>query len=521
MVVVLVALMLGQLFNFQRVLSQLSEDSYPSAIQANYIYTEASILLNLVEKLSSTTNELRRKELFAELEIKVQQLKRTVEQEQLSSSNAQSGLISKELFTLNGMVAERIELATKIAEQQVYLREFIQQLQMNIRSIRQQLAPKDEFHQWMALFSQIISKVYLETNMYKVSYSSQSEKEVEMTLSLMNELSRQLETVTPIFSYNTQKLAHMLTGKAGIFSTNEKLVNTKSQIVGQTNYLNSLVTDFVNWLQFMSYKKGLDLNKQTQSAANQVQIQVYVFIGLGVGLFIIAFVVKNHMTKRLVSRLIALHRYINSPQKVRNDLVFKQRDDEITELYDAFVQYSTELENQKQQLKLLSQIDPLTQLSNRRAIEDKFNVLRSIAVRQQQPLAILMMDVDCFKQYNDFYGHQAGDQCLIQVAAAIESSITREVDLVGRYGGEEFIAILPNTSSDGAAIIANKIISHLNRQNIPHEKSAVAKHITISIGVYACQLGHSDNLSTLVELADKALYQAKREGRNCFRIADK
>ncbi len=169
-----------------------------------------------------------------------------------------------------------------------------------------------------------------------------------------------------------------------------------------------------------------------------------------------------------------------------------------------------------QQLEKLSRIDQLTGVANRRYYNQKMAKEWKRARREGKQLSVLMLDIDDFKKYNDFYGHQAGDICLKAVADVLTQSISPAVDFVARYGGEEFIIILPNKTEEEALHTAEKIQENLCKLNIPHNKS-VYKVVTVSIGV-ATRIPMGENNEVLVKLADDALYEAKYAGRNCVRI---
>ena len=128
-------------------------------------------------------------------------------------------------------------------------------------------------------------------------------------------------------------------------------------------------------------------------------------------------------------------------------------------------------------------------------------------------MALLMCDVDHFKRYNDTYGHQAGDDCLRQVANAIQRCMERAADVVARYGGEEFAIVLPETQIGGALFMAEKIRHAIHALHIPHSDSPFG-HVTLSIGIAAAAPGDSDEFGLLIEAADQALYHAKDDGRD-------
>jgi diguanylate cyclase (GGDEF)-like protein len=165
-------------------------------------------------------------------------------------------------------------------------------------------------------------------------------------------------------------------------------------------------------------------------------------------------------------------------------------------------------------LERLSQHDGLTDLANRRHFDSYLDGQIAVARRQGRALALVMCDVDCFKAYNDHFGHQAGDECLKQVAAALQKCCRRPGDMAARYGGEEFALILPDTDLAGAARIAEIARREVARLMIPHARSPATPFVTISGGVSILAPGQVLTMKELVRVADGALFAAKRAGRN-------
>jgi diguanylate cyclase (GGDEF)-like protein/PAS domain S-box-containing protein len=171
----------------------------------------------------------------------------------------------------------------------------------------------------------------------------------------------------------------------------------------------------------------------------------------------------------------------------------------------------------QQILKKYSMEDGLTGLANRRRFDEALENEWQRALREQQPLSLIMLDIDYFKEFNDIYGHQAGDDCLKKVAACLRKNVRRAGDLVARYGGEEFVVVLPNTDLEGAREVADAMNRTVRDMNLRHKGSHGRDHLTISAGV-ACGIpsrGH-DSVKVL-EKADQALYRAKRAGRDCVK----
>ncbi|NJL88681.1 MAG: diguanylate cyclase [Coleofasciculaceae cyanobacterium SM2_1_6] len=180
---------------------------------------------------------------------------------------------------------------------------------------------------------------------------------------------------------------------------------------------------------------------------------------------------------------------------------------------------TAELQEANQNLQYLATIDALTGAANRRHFNDYLEQQWRQALRYKHPLTLIICDVDCFKIYNDTYGHQAGDKCLQQVVAAICGVVKRPQDLVARYGGEEFAVILPDTHLEGARSMAMEIIKAVADLKIPNARSTVAPHVTISLG-FCCVVPTLElSIDQLITTADQALYAAKEQGRNGYQEA--
>ncbi|MBA7549293.1 hypothetical protein ES705_41771 [subsurface metagenome] len=172
------------------------------------------------------------------------------------------------------------------------------------------------------------------------------------------------------------------------------------------------------------------------------------------------------------------------------------------------------LKKANKQLERLSTIDGLTQVANRRCFDQTIGREWSRLRRVNEPLSLILCDVDYFKLYNDTYGHQAGDECLCSIARTLEKQVRRSGDLVARYGGEEFAVILPGTDVDGASHVAGFLRLTIERLDIAHRASSVSPHVTISLGVATAFPSGEMGPEMLIESADKALYDAKASGRN-------
>jgi len=199
---------------------------------------------------------------------------------------------------------------------------------------------------------------------------------------------------------------------------------------------------------------------------------------------------------------------------VRLDVTQKKEDE------DNLLKYANELERVNKELELLSTTDALTGIANRRAFEQFLEREWKLGMRNKQPIAAIMIDIDCFKPYNDLYGHQVGDACLKKVAQSLQASLKRPGDMVARYGGEEFVIIVSDSPEKGVAGLAEKVRMSVEALNIPHEGSKVKGVVTVSLGIAQMVPDRNSLSSSLIAEADKSLYRAKQKGRNIVEVSN-
>jgi diguanylate cyclase (GGDEF)-like protein len=182
---------------------------------------------------------------------------------------------------------------------------------------------------------------------------------------------------------------------------------------------------------------------------------------------------------------------------------------------EARLKELTVMQQEKDVLEDLSLQDGLTKIYNRRGLDKFYEMHWNNCLRYKLPYSVMMIDIDNFKKYNDNYGHLQGDEVLKSVAAALQKSLFRSEDLVGRYGGEEFLVVMPNVDVEGAEVVAIRILNDIRDLNIKHEFSGESSRVTVSIGVARVYPSLDIALSMLIDQADQRLYEAKKKGRDC------
>jgi diguanylate cyclase (GGDEF)-like protein len=224
-----------------------------------------------------------------------------------------------------------------------------------------------------------------------------------------------------------------------------------------------------------------------------------------------------HETNTKLQAEVSIRRRTELTLKTLVTLISQQRDD-LEIILETLMVHGDILDIQWQQqisqANVLASSDGLTQIANRRRFDEYLAEQWQKMARSQAPISIILCDIDFFKQYNDTYGHPAGDECIKQVVRALNSTIHRTTDLLARYGGEEFAAILPQTNLSQALKVAQRMQEAIAQLKIPHSASAAGSYITISIGVASTVPFEPNLASLLLDEVDRRLYDAKRQGRN-------
>jgi diguanylate cyclase (GGDEF)-like protein len=292
-------------------------------------------------------------------------------------------------------------------------------------------------------------------------------------------------------------------------SSDHKIVNhqTSSYL-----YTNTLISDIYNHSNIVvSLVTPRNLIKQAENS-----IQNFIVIGITVGIIFLlgALLFMHYIILKPIHTLRKKMNWIIENQTFEPITTSSQNNDEFMDLTENFNSLIEHVIKQNEDLQNLSLIDPLTQLQNRRSLDQYINTLSGLLKREKKNLSIMMIDIDHFKLYNDTYGHMQGDEIIIKVAQVIQEHSSRSSDFVARYGGEEFAVILLDTQLESAKIIAETIRKEVESLMLPHKGSTTAAYVTISVGLASGLLKDKNAVLHLLTEADDALYDAKSYGRN-------
>ncbi len=278
-----------------------------------------------------------------------------------------------------------------------------------------------------------------------------------------------------------------------------------------TDGINFIIYDITNKKNELIYKSQIKDEKQKDSYKYEKILKKYD----GRIWKIVAYPTKEYISERrtvLPSMIILISVVFILFTTFYINLII-QRNNQI----ERKVQQRTkELNKANEKLKEISRTDTLTNIANRRFFNETIHTEWYRAIREKTTISLMLIDVDHFKLYNDKYGHIKGDKCLQEVALCLKTSLNRSSDFLARYGGEEFVIILPNTKD--AHIVAETCRKNIENLKLIHESSKISKYVTISVGITSITPNVNSSLTNFINQADKALYEAKANGRNCISI---
>ncbi|OBT16983.1 hypothetical protein A9264_09655 [Vibrio sp. UCD-FRSSP16_10] len=260
-----------------------------------------------------------------------------------------------------------------------------------------------------------------------------------------------------------------------------------------------------------------DISEQGEIAIHSA---VMASIALGMLMLVAVWIVLRKIVIAPISQLTENTTSITHTKNYQQRTQVKSSDEigelshQLNKMLEAIESKEQRLEQVLNKMRQLSVTDSLTNIPNRLKFDSVSEVEWRRMRREQQPLSIIMCDIDYFKQYNDHYGHIEGDECLAHVAQTLQEVLVRPADLVARFGGEEFVILLPNTDIHGATHLAKMVLEKITSLQIPHAKSEAKPYVTVSLGGACCTPDANNSLIQLITDADKALYKAKQNGRN-------
>ena len=490
-----------RILDFQSLLTHTTIKSMPKVMTYAKMYQHVNELTYATGALASVNTQGQRTIAYKTLQEKISNIPPLVKElNDDTPSLIQLKIITQEINGLNILIKKRLNIQKELNGKQQEIYNIYDDIKSSSAHNLSEIALSAVMNTEQALDFRTLNKINKNKNTVR---------------KLLNELS----SMTALSSKETKliySLSRLLIGDSGVIALRTQQLKIFGRTRGRTALVRNLVIDYARLAEFYSFRYNKKIIHDTKEFSVAVEKQTKILGIFSVFVVVLLILIIFFMQHRFINRLVLLNNKVRS-RLAGEPYTFKiDGNDEITDIARSLHQFDKTIEQQQQELIRTSLTDSLTDIPNRRGLDKEFEHLLLVAQRQQWPICVLMMDVDNFKKYNDFYGHVSGDECLQKIANILKTTLRRPEDFVARYGGEEFVCLLPNTQLEGAKIVAQAIIDELKKIAIPHEQNSAASHVTLSIGISISNT--KTTRGNLLEQADNALYRAKGAGKNQFII---
>ena len=494
----------------QQIVSNVAEQAVPAVLEASQVHDKVKELNLQSELLRDAISQAARARASQQISQIIVQIGSLDHQQYVQHQYQQQRLqlIADEAHSLDMLIAERLVLQQRSRQ---WL-DTLSQLQLQSQQLTNTSASQPCLLHYSGLLRDITA-LYSINRLYNLR---QSRTELNDSLSInqqmLNQLNASERAAAMVLS---QQLTDALLSEQGILALRQAELSNIAKATGKANFLRSLVTDYASETELNAYQSAASLMQLSQQSSIALARQNQFSVALALAAMLILLAIMFYTQKRVIKRLKLLNEKVLAGTGFDDDDRLFASNDEIADIARSFTQYSNTVAAQQTALERQSLTDGLTGIANRRHFDSQLHSAVAMAKRMQQPLAVILLDVDHFKAYNDSYGHLAGDDTLKAIANTLATTLQRQIDLVARYGGEEFACVLPNTSPEQAMIMAEQLRLEVLALMLPHQASPTAGFITISLGIACLRPGQDISDKVLLNQADKALYQAKSQGRNC------
>lgn len=484
------------------------EQALPDLRQSANATVQVKELPFLTEQLARAETQAMRRLAIQDIVHFNQQIEAYLNEQSNSQLKLKFAAIQSELEHLDQLVDQQLVYQEEIQQRTLELHQFFEKYEATVNT-------SAFITDWIVGFSSTLMNVARLSGIQRLNDLRQLGSQIEFSLTEQKQYLVQMDEATQnkVTELHTQ-LETIIFDQQGLLQMRTEQLRLQGRATGRNRFIRSMVQDFGYEIEH----QGLQMQRQLiddvgilkQSLRQQTFWIGLISISALLFLILMIWFIKIQVINRLVDLKQRVIEQVENPVKQ----IAISGHDEIAELSRAFNYFAEKVTEHKNRVELLSRTDALTGVNNRRGFDYHLERVLVDAKKQNIPLSLLMIDVDFFKNYNDLYGHQAGDQSLKEVAQLLRKVFMRNQDFVARYGGEEFACILPDTDTQSACRMASQLIGFMRAKNIEHQGSAVSPYLTVSIGVATTKGSGFISAEDLIKLADKALYEAKSKGRN-------
>ena len=505
----------SSLLNLKTIFNDVAEQSLPDIVVSSQLYGQSSRLLEATERLSKSSSEAAKRVAEQRIEENLNYLK-NISQKRFQDEflELQLNNISLEISEFTTLIKQKLLINQELKEKESAIFKLHAQA-LTLEPYVESDAQLNTNYQWSLQLSRTITSVSRSLNMTRLQEVRQVFRQFNSDLELLRTYARRGEHQNQKLKMSNN-LTQLVLGDEGLLPLKILQLRIDGRVIGRENFLHNLIQDYGRLLEYSAKETEQKVTSQLSDIIERTKNETTLIgLVLTVGIVFLSMMIL-FIQKHVVMRLQSLNNLVKSKISGEEISARIKGNDEITDLANTFNLFSQTISQQQIKLEHMSLSDGLTGIANRRALDIRLLHDIELSIRKKSHVAILLMDVDCFKLYNDNYGHAAGDECLKIIATCIKQALKRSSDFVARYGGEEFVCVLPDTNLVGAKEIAADIMQSIKQQHIEHQYSTVAKQITLSMGIAVSGPDLVLLPDKLLSRADKALYVAKGRGKNQF-----
>jgi len=501
------------LLDFKTMFNDVAEKSLPDIVISSQLYAQSSRLLEATEQLSKSNSDAAKRLAEQRIAQYLEDLK-NISKKRFKNEflDLQLDIISLEIGEFTTLIKQKLLINQQLKERE----NAIHKLHTIALALEPQLQTNTQIvenYQWSLQLSRTVTSVSRSLNMNRLQEVRQLFKQFSSDIELLKNYAQQGEHQNQKLKL-TNNLAQLILQEEGLLPLKILQLRIDGRVIGRENFVHNLIQDFARLLEYSAKETEQKVTQQLTKTVSRTKTES-TLIGLVLtGAIALLITMILFIQKHVIIRLQSLNNLVKSKIK-GDDISSKIRgNDEITDLANTFTLFSQTIEEQQIKLEHMSLSDGLTGIANRRALDIRLLHDIELSIRKKSHVAILLMDIDCFKLYNDNYGHAAGDECLKIIASCIKNTLKRSSDFVARYGGEEFVCVLPDTNLAGAKDIADDIMRSVQNIKVAHQHSTVTDFVTLSMGIAVSGPELVLLPDKLLSKADKALYIAKNNGKN-------
>lgn len=503
--------------DFQSILRKLSISVLPKVTLSGEAVSRVNQLTYLTARIAKSPSQSFRLIAYRDIRNKISEisdLKLIISKDHGLKSQLES--IIDEFEGLNLIIEQRIRYENQVKSQENNLYALHAQVIESVMNTEENSHSQQNFT-WILDFSDIVALSSKSLAVARLNQVRRISKQIKNNFAKLKLKTSFVQLNNEISARDlVRRLESIVVLDGGLIPTRIQELRSIGQSTGRSNFVHNLVEDFARQVQFQSHQSNDLVIIEAKIATQGLDTEADLITLMTIVTFVLLFIVLFYLHQKIIRRLVNLNLSVKNRIKGGKLKIKLDENDEISDIANSFDILIEEIEQQKLELEKLSLTDGLTGIANRRYLDEHLTKKLKLAKQENAPLSVLMMDVDSFKNFNDHYGHLAGDDCLKKIAQAFKNAIQRKEDFVARFGGEEFVLILPDTTKDGAEKIAKEMLESVVSMKITHEWNSASPYVTLSIGGATFQPSDFIDDSKLLKRADKALFRAKEKGKNCF-----